>query len=261
MQKKTSVPYYRIVLLGSGNVALQLGQALRQNGLHIAQVYSRNKDHAAALAAPLKATPVSSISKIEKNADLYILAVKDDAIAVLAKKLHLKDKLVVHTSGSVGMEVLKPASSSTGVLYPLQTLSKSRKVNWRKIPLCIESNSKSGKVLLKKIASRVSDETLWITSEERKLLHLSAVFANNFTNHLYVIAETLLKKKKFPFRLLHPLILETALKATELGPVAAQTGPAIRHDEKTIKKHLKMLASEKEYRPLYLSLSKSIRKK
>jgi predicted short-subunit dehydrogenase-like oxidoreductase (DUF2520 family) len=261
MLKRSSVAYFRIVILGSGNVATQLGLALRQNGLHITQVYSRNRRHASALASLLKASPVTALGKIEKNADLYILAVKDDAIPVLAKKLKLKDRLLIHTSGSVGMEVLKPASTTTGVIYPLQTLSKDRKINWRKVPLCLESNTKSGKTLLEKIAGRVSEDIVWLNTEERRLVHLSAVFACNFTNHMYVIAENLLKKKKFPFRLLHPLVLETALKATEIGPLPAQTGPAARSDDKTMKKHLKMLTTDKNYRAIYSNLSKSIKRK
>jgi predicted short-subunit dehydrogenase-like oxidoreductase (DUF2520 family) len=261
MEKKSSVPYYRIILLGSGNVATQIGHALRQNGLHIAQVYSPNARRAKILAESLKTAPVSAISKIKKNADLYILAVKDDAIPLLAKKLKLKDQLVVHTSGSVAMNVLRPASDNIGVLYPLQTFSIGRPVNWRKVPLCLEVNSKPGKVLLEKIARRVSHELVWINTEERKSLHLAAVFAANFSNHMYVIAENLLRKKKIPFSLLHPLILETAHKATDLGPAQAQTGPASRKDTKTIKKHLKMLAGDKTYRELYLSISKSIGEK
>jgi len=261
MQKKGSVTYFRIILLGSGNVATQLGLALRQNGLHIAQVYSPHSKNAKALASQLKARPVSAINKIEKNADLYIIAVKDDAIAMLASRLKLKDRLVVHTSGSVGIDALKPASENIGVLWPLQTLSVKRPITWRKTPLCLEANTKAGKSLLEKIARKVSNEVSWINTEERRLLHLAAVFASNFSNQMYVIAEKLLKKKKIPFSLLHPLILETALKSLDIGPVAAQTGPASRKDTKTLKKHLKMLSADKNFRQLYLSISKSIREK
>ncbi len=261
MQNKSSVPYIRIVILGSGNVATQLAIVLRQNGFHISQVYSPNPRHAKALATVVKAKPVSAISKIEKNADAYIIAVKDDAIAPLAKKLKLKDKLVVHTSGTAAINILAPASSNTGVLYPLQTISKERPPHWKKIPICIESNTKQGKTFLDKIASRISDEVVTMGTEERRNFHLAAVFACNFANHMYTIAAKLLKKQELPFRLLVPLIQETAGKAAALGPEKAQTGPASRRDEKTIKKHLKMLSADKNYRQLYLYISKSIREK
>jgi predicted short-subunit dehydrogenase-like oxidoreductase (DUF2520 family) len=261
MRKKSSVPYIRIVMLGSGNVATQLAIALRQNGFHISQVYSPNAKHAQALAKTVKASPVSALGKIEKTADAYILAVKDDAIAPLAKKLKLKDKLVIHTSGTAALSILSPASSNTGVLYPLQTISKERILIWRKIPICVEASGKPAKALLDKIARRISDRVVSLGTEERRVLHLAAVFACNFSNHMYSIAARLLKKQDLSFSLLIPLIQETAEKAGALGPDLSQTGPAARRDEKTIKKHLKMLSSDKNYRQLYLSISKSIREK
>jgi predicted short-subunit dehydrogenase-like oxidoreductase (DUF2520 family) len=261
MLKRTPVPYIRIVLLGSGNLATQLGYALRQSGFHITQVYSPNLKHAKALARPLKAKAISSVTQLESTADVYILAVKDDVIDRLAKKLHLKDKLVIHTSGAVSMDVLQPASSSVGVFYPLQTLSIDRRTSWKQIPICIESNTKSGKALLNKIAGRLSEQVVPLNSQARKQLHLAAVFACNFSNHMYTIAEQLLKKEKLSYRLLAPLIRETAEKAMELGPKVAQTGPALRADQKTMKKHLKMLSGNKNYRDLYIAISRSIRKK
>jgi predicted short-subunit dehydrogenase-like oxidoreductase (DUF2520 family) len=261
MRKKTPVPYIRIVLLGSGNLATQLGNALRQTGFHITQVYSPNLKHAKTLATQLKAKAISSIGQIEGNADLYILAVKDDVIQGLAKRLHLGDKLVVHTSGSMPRDILDPASTSTGVFYPLQTLSRERKAMWQHIPICIEANTKSGKLLLEKIASRLSERVIPLNSQARRQLHLAAVFACNFSNHMYSIAELLLKKEKLSYRLLAPLIMETAQKAMEMGPRAAQTGPALRADQKTMKKHLKMLSGYKDYQKLYRTISLSIRKK
>ncbi|MFI5149600.1 MAG: Rossmann-like and DUF2520 domain-containing protein [Bacteroidia bacterium] len=261
MRKKSPVPYIRIVLLGSGNMATQLGIALRQCGFHITQIYSPNLKHAKVLARAVKAKPVSILSQLDETADMYILAVKDDIIEKLVKRLHLKDKLLVHTSGSVGQDVLRPASSSTGVLYPLQTLSIERKIVWQHIPICIEANTKSGKILLEKIAGRLSERVVPLNSQARKQLHLAAVFASNFSNHMYTIAEQLLKKNKLSYRLLAPLIMETAQKAMEMGPTAAQTGPALRADQKTMKKHLKMLSENKAYHDLYLAISRSIRKK
>ncbi len=255
--KKSKSPL-SIVLLGSGNVATQLGIELKQQGFHIAQVYSPSMRHARNLADTLNSSAVSSLTKVNKDSDLYIIAVKDDAIEVIAEKLRLGNKLVVHTSGSVGMDVLKSISVNRGVLYPLQTFSKQRRPDWEQIPLCLEANSPMGKEMLAGLAKKISHEIAFIGSSQRKRLHLAAVFAGNFSNHMYAIAENLLMKEKLPFRLLIPLILETASKAAEIGPAKAQTGPALRTDNKILKKHAQMLADEKEYQKLYASISKSI---
>jgi predicted short-subunit dehydrogenase-like oxidoreductase (DUF2520 family) len=255
-KSKTNLP--SVVLIGSGNVATQLGLELKEKGFAIAQVYSPKSSHASKLADILKTHAVSSLKKIDTSKDLYIIAVKDDSIVEIAKTLRLGSKLVVHTSGSVKMDILKSISENIGVFYPLQTFSKDRIPVWKQIPLCLESNSAEGKKLLAGVAMKISDEIAFIESDARKQLHLAAVFANNFSNHMYVLAEGLLKKQKLPFRLLIPLILETSRKAAEMGPQKAQTGPALRSDAKTLKAHLKMLEGNAELHELYALISKSI---
>jgi predicted short-subunit dehydrogenase-like oxidoreductase (DUF2520 family) len=258
MPSKNKLPI-RIVLLGSGNLATHLGQGLQKKGLKVVQVYSPQQKHARQLASLLGSAAVSSLKLLDQTADLYIIAVKDDAIASLAKKLKLTDKLVVHTSGSVSLDVLKPASISIGIFYPLQTFTKERAVEWSQIPICLESTNEQGKTLLKKVADLLSNLVVFIDSDQRKRVHLAAVFASNFSNHMYALAEEILSKEKLSFSLLKPLMLETARKASEMGPTKAQTGPAKRKDTKTIRKQTMMLSGQN--RQIYSLLSKSIRKK
>ncbi|HEV7232061.1 MAG TPA: DUF2520 domain-containing protein, partial [Bacteroidia bacterium] len=185
----------RIVLIGSGNLATHLGLGLAKNGLKIVQVYSPRKNHAKKLSSLLGSSAISSLTQLDKTADLYILAVKDDAIGPLAKKLNLGNKLVVHTSGSVALDVLKPASSSIGIFYPLQTFTRESSIDWSEIPICLESINTPGKTLLKKVAGILTSRVVFLDSNQRKLVHLAAVFASNFSNHMYSIAEDLLAKE------------------------------------------------------------------
>jgi predicted short-subunit dehydrogenase-like oxidoreductase (DUF2520 family) len=259
--KKTKAPSLTFVLIGSGNVATQMGLELIQHKQQVIQVYSRIPAHADKLASVLGSSHTSSIKEIRKDADVYIVAVKDDSISQLAKTLRLIDKPVFHTSGSVSMNALKPISSRYGVIYPLQSLSRNSKPNWNEIPVCIEANSKQGLVLLYQIGKSMGWQMTELNSKKRSQLHLAAVFASNFSNHMYVLAIDLLKKYKLPVDLLNALILETARKAVQSGPHKAQTGPAVRKDKKTLWKHIDLLSSDKKYLSLYKSISQSIQKK
>lgn len=193
-----------------------------------------------------------------KNADLYIISITDDAIQEFSQKLSLNGKLVVHTSGSIAMNVLN-SKFNKGVFYPLQTFSKGQKVNFKKIPICIETEIDNDLPKLEEIASSISKNVYILDSEQRKKLHLSAVFVNNFVNHLYHIADDLCKENKVPFEILYPLILETSKKIKKLNPKDAQTGPAKRKDIKTINHQLEQLSeSQKEiYRVLTDSILKT----
>lgn len=222
-----------IAIVGAGNVATHLGKKLNTR-------YSRN------------------INTIDKNADVIILAIKDDAIVQVAKKLKLNGKIIVHTSGSVGLDVLKRHAVNCGVLYPLQTFSKKRNIDLAQVPVCIEGSNKRTEKILFSLGSLLSKNVIPINSRQRKIIHLAAVFANNFSNHMYAIASTILKKEKLSFDLLKPLILETAGKVQEMEPRSAQTGPAKRNDKKIIREHLKMLSYKKKYRDLYKQVSNSI---
>lgn len=249
----------KIVLIGAGRVATQLGSAFKKAGVTILQVYSRTGPSARALAKKLSCKHTSQLKEISGEGDLYILAVNDDAIAELAKKLRLGSSTVVHTSGSVDMKILKNISSSYGVLYPLQTFSHPRATDISAVPFCIEASSAATEKKITLLVKKISQNIHRINSSERALLHLSAVFANNFSNYMYALSYAMLKKKNISFDLLHPLILETAAKAVSVDPLSAQTGPALRGDKKTIAKHLKMLRGNRNARRIYKLLSKSIR--
>ena len=247
-----------IVLLGSGNVATHLGRAFKLAGQTIVQVWSRNIHHAKELADSLASVAVSDIDDIDISADLYIMAVKDEAIQILAAEIKLGDKLIVHTSGSTGLEALKGVSTRIGVFYPLQTFSKSRAVDFRQIPIAIEANSAEDSAVIKSIADRLTEKVIVLTSVQRRTLHVAAVFACNFTNHLFAISQELLQKDNLDFDLLRPLIAETAGKIQLNDPVTVQTGPAFREDQEIINSHLEMLRENPGLMDIYEKLSQSI---
>lgn len=255
MKSETSIS-----IIGAGNVATQLGLTLYGEGYLINQVYSRNKKNAALLSKKLKAEAITDLKKLSKDSSIYIIAVKDDAIESIAKQLKLKDQIVVHTSGSVSMDVLKKSSKNYGVFYPLQTFSKEKKANFKVIPVCIEANNRSTSTTLEYFAKSISSNVQRVNSEQRKKIHLAAVFACNFSNHMYAIAEQLLSKDKLSLNLLKPLIEETANKIKENKPSKVQTGPASRNDKKTMAAHLKLLSKEKDLQNIYKLISISIAK-
>ena len=220
-------------------------------------MYSRRKAAATTLAAKVKAAAITDLQKLDPQASIYIIAVKDDAIATVAKQLKLGSAIVVHTSGSVPMAVLKGVSKNYGVLYPLQTFSKGKAVDLRTTPVCIEASNRQTAQQLSYFARSISGNVQKVSSEQRKVLHLAAVFACNFSNHLYAVAEGILKKNKLSLHLLQPLIEETALKIRHASPVKMQTGPAVRGDKKTMDAHLQLIR-DADTRKLYTLLSKGI---
>lgn len=248
----------RIALIGSGNVATQLGRALKAAGEEIIQVWSRSMEHASALATELEVPAVSSYSAITPKADLYIISVNDDAISSVASQLPVRDKILVHTSGSTGMEILKGCSPQIGVLYPLQTFTKTKTVDFTRVPLAIEGNDPAVLEVLGTLGSKISQNVIPMDSAQRRALHVAAVFACNFTNHLYALASGLMQKNGLDFGLLRPLIRETADKVQTFLPLEVQTGPAVRGDQQTINKHLALLQDSPELQELYRRLSQSI---
>ena len=242
---KRSVQDTPIVFIGAGNLATNLAKALYKNGFRIVQVYSRTKEAACALAQAVEAGYTTELSEVSKDARLYIVSLKDDAFVTLLPEIVAgkEDTLLVHTAGSIPMNVWEGKTSRYGVFYPMQTFSKQREVDFRVVPFFIESNSSEDTELLKAIASVLSEKVYEATSEQRRSLHLAAVFTCNFTNHMYAML---------------PLIDETARKVHELEPKQAQTGPAVRYDENVINKHLEMLAGEPEMQELYRLVSESI---
>ncbi|OFX62348.1 MAG: hypothetical protein A2066_14255 [Bacteroidetes bacterium GWB2_41_8] len=248
-----------VVLIGAGNLATQLAQALNEKGIRVKQVYSRKIESAKQLADKVNAPFTNNLSQLIADADIYIIAVKDSAIQEILENINLnEDQLIVHTAGSVPMSILDGFTNCYGVFYPLQTFSKSRKVDFSNIPICIEANHPSTTMKLEKLGERLSSSVNQINSEERKSLHLAAVFVNNFVNHFYSIGAEILHDKKLDFGLLKPLIRETAEKINTLHPLEAQTGPAKRNDQSIINAQLKMLHDQPEYQKIYSFVTESI---
>ncbi|WP_394758148.1 Rossmann-like and DUF2520 domain-containing protein [Flavobacterium sp.] len=244
----------RVVLIGSGNVAQHLVSAFaKSDTVTIIQIFSRNKRSASHLLDSSKIT--DSLNNLSE-ADLYIISVTDNAIEEVSKQLSFKNKLVVHTSGSASIDILSNENRK-GVFYPLQTFSKNKKVNFKEIPICLEAQNESDYQLLETVSRAISNKTYRINSNQRKALHVSAVFVNNFVNHLYTIGNDICVQNNIPFEILHPLILETADKITLLSPNEAQTGPAKRNDTQTINTHLNFLSDENQ-KEIYKILTKSI---
>ena len=248
----------RIVMIGAGNVAGHLSVALQNSGNQIIQVYNRTKSAAENLAKELNSFPTDRISEITDQADLYILAVSDSALPLLVKQLRFDTRLVVHTSGSMDIKVFESAATNYGVIYPLQTFSKERMVDFNEVPIIVEGNNEDSEKILINLCQQISEKVIKLDSTDRLFLHLAAVFACNFTNHLYSLASEILDSRRLSFELLTPLINETAQKVQTIHPAEAQTGPAIRNDEIVIKKHLDLLSFSPGTRELYEKLSQSI---
>jgi len=248
----------KAVFIGSGSVATHLSLALKEKGITISQVYSRTRTNAEILGQKLNAPFTSTIYEIDTKADIYFYALKDSAFREFIRSFDMPDAIHVHTAGSISINEFDGFASKYGVFYPLQTFSINKAVDFSEIPICIEACNSDIQVKLLKIAKLLSNKTYIITSEQRKKLHLAAVFACNFTNYMYDVASQLMEGSGLMFDIIKPLILETADKVQSITPYAAQTGPAVRYDERTIKKHLSMLSRNSEYRKIYKLLSKSI---
>ena len=239
-------------------MASGLGFALARQGINIMQVYNRTREKGRKLAASLGAAYIEDIHAIDPNADLYILAIPDSAIENVSTGLHLKYQLVVHTSGSMDMKILSKASGNTGVLYPLQTFSQRRRVNFRHIPLCLEANSESGEKKLGELAARLSGIVHYVNSDNRKILHLAAVFSSNFTNFMVTIAEELLLTHDMPFDLIKPIIRQTIRNIEHVPIFRNQTGPAVRGDEKVLDTHRELLKEDPDYLEIYNVITNNI---
>lgn len=248
----------RITLIGSGNVATHLAAALKNAGHKIVQVYSPNMHNAALLAYHVGAAAVDSLADITPETDIFIVAVKDDAIAEIIPQLSTHQQLIAHTSGAVSLQVLLNTTPNAGVFYPLQTFSKTKELDFWQVPVCIEGADEQITKHLEELGRTISNNVYRVSSAQRKVLHLSAVFACNFTNHLYAIAQELLQENDLRFDMLRPLIAETADKIKAHSPADVQTGPAIRNDEKTMQTHLQMLEGKAGLQEIYQLLSQDI---
>lgn len=244
-----------IVILGAGNVATHLAINLSRQA-HISQIYNHNIKGAQELATQVGAEAIDNLRALDPHAGLYIISVKDDAIATIAEYMKGFGGLWAHTSGSVPMSALSPISDTYGVFYPMQTFSKYVGVDMAKVPIFIEGSSENVTEHLKEYASLISSKVYEADSERRARLHIAAVFACNFTNRLWDISANLLKKIGLEFDTMQPLVEAMLTKACAVTPHEGQTGPARRKDMKIIKKHLEML--EGEDKELYSILSDSI---
>ena len=247
-----------IVILGAGNVATHLSLALKKADFNIKCVYSKTIQSAKELALKVDAHYTNEINHIPVEADLYIIAVKDDVIKSVVGQLDMEYGIVVHTAGSIPINIFENKFSNYGVFYPLQTFSKARNMDFSGIPLCIEANTKPLEDILIRLAQQLTTVVELVDSQQREVLHLAAVFACNFSNHMYAAAFDILKKSGITFDLLKPLIAETVQKAMDSNPVKAQTGPAVRNDQKVISKHLEMLKDKPELEKIYRFVSESI---
>lgn len=249
----------KIVIIGSGNLATRMSLSLfGLQDIHIVQVYSHTKEHAIALASRLACDATDNPKEVIDDADLYLFSLKDTALESVISSIRPNKGLWVHTAGSMPMNVFAGYTSRYGVLYPLQTFSKNREISFDDIPFFWESFHETDGIILKNLACRLSKRVRQLSSEKRKFLHLAAVFACNFTNHMYVLSAEILRKAELPEDDLLPLINETAAKVNDMPALDAQTGPALRYDENVIGKHLALLADTPELQNIYESLSKSI---
>lgn len=254
-----------ITIIGAGNVATQLGTHLFEKGVRLKQIFVRNatEEHKQ-LAKKLHTQLCFDYKDLNANTDLIIIAVNDAAIGKVANSLacheHLKHILVVHTSGATPMSVLEYSCQRFGIFYPLQSFSKASIVNMNTVPICVDAAIEEDKKLLLDLANILSNNVAIISDEQRAYLHVAAVLVNNFTNHLYALAEDFTAKHHTPFSMLKPLILETVHKLENMSPREAQTGPAKRKDSNTIQRHLDLIGEDKELADLYKMLSESISK-
>lgn len=253
--------FFKVAIIGSGNVAWHLARALENSGHFITDIYSRKLANARSLAQKLYDTnATNSLDLEESEAEIFIIAVSDNALEEVASLLKSPPyALIAHTSGTKSLKALSNYHENAGIFYPLQTFSKGVSIDFREVPMCIEAKHSSTEKILHRLGETISSEVYTIDSEDRKILHISAVFACNFSNHMLTIAQDILEEHEIDFNLLHPLIVETVNKALSVGPIDAQTGPAMRGDDQVIREHLKFLKFDTSYKKVYRILSEHLK--
>lgn len=236
----------RIVIVGAGNLATNLGEALRREGRGVEQVFSRTRESAAALAERLGCAYTTSLEDIISDADLYIVSVKDEVVGEVARKVAERagDGIVVHTAGSIPMSVFGETHARHGVLYPMQTFSKQKIVDFRELSIFVEASDEDTLAALEHFARMLTDNVYRLDSEQRRYLHLAAVFACNFANHCFTLADDVLASQGLPFNVMMPLIRETVGKLAVMAPRDAQTGPAARGDLNVIEAQRQLISNE-----------------
>lgn len=242
------------VIIGSGNVAYHLAKAFIQNGISIDQIFGRNEKELQKISSELN---ISYSTENLQNADLYIICVSDNSVEDVSKIIAKKDCLVAHTSGSLPKEILIGEYRKSS-FYPLQTFSKTKNLDYKKIPFFIETENEEDQRILTDLASKISDNVMESTHEKRKYIHLTAVFACNFVNHLFARAKEISDAQEIPFDYFLPLINETVQKISEIEPKSAQTGPAVRNDKRILELHEQLLKDESL--EIYKTMNHSIKK-
>lgn len=249
----------RVTIIGAGNVGHNFGIAFRQAGYIIHEIYSRTQSSAMLLSQTLNCNFTTKLSQLSNQTDLMIIAVNDDALPEVIDQIEIKDKPIVHTSGSTPIEVFEGGGfEKYGIFYPVQSFSKHETESLTPIPICVEANNSKYEDLFLSLARSLSTKVYSLDSEKRKALHVAAIFANNFSNHMFHIANDILTQNKISFEVIRPLIEKTALKIRNETPLNAQTGPAIRNDRRVIDDHLSYLKSTPEYQRLYELITSNI---
>jgi len=249
----------KVVIIGTGNVAYALAEKISHAAEHkLLQIAGRNAMQAERIASHVNVPFTGTLDHLNRKADLYVVAVTDESLENIGEWLELDKKLIVHTAGSVGIDVLQKVSTNYGVLYPLQSLKRGIKVP-DEIPLLVDGNSPDDLALIKDFALSISSKVEVADDLTRKKIHLAAVFVNNFSNHLYALAERYCEQEQLSFDLLKPLIVETAARLHSQSAERSQTGPALRNDQSTISKHETLLKNYPELRKIYEMMNKSIR--
>ena len=250
----------KVTLIGAGNLATQLGKSLKKAGVIISQVYSRTEDSARTLGELLEAEWLTDIKALRDEADIYIFSVKDSVLCELISEVCKSrgDKLFLHTAGSMPMSCFEGKALRYGVFYPMQTFSKTKNVDFERIPVFIESNSIETEDVIRSLANKLTQRVIRLSSADRKYLHLAAVWACNFTNYCYTVASDILGEHGIPFDVMLPLINETTEKIQKISPKEAQTGPAVRGDRNVMSKQLELMNGKEDLQELYKMLSKGI---
>lgn len=249
----------KAVMIGAGNVATNLVRALNATGIEVVQVYSHTLAHARELADTVNAGATDDLSALEMGADIYIISVKDDAIVNVVSSIPDNGALWVHTSGSIPMTVFEGRRQRYGVFYPMQSFSKQIATDFTEVPFFIEAVNDGVALEIEALAQRLSQRVFHATSEQRRRLHIAAVFACNFANHLWTLADDVLRDAELPFDVMLPLISTTVDKLKRLSPAESQTGPAMRRDHRVMQSHMAMLDKDKAL--IYKTLSDNIMKR
>ena len=251
---------YNIAIIGSGNLAWHLAPELENAGHRVVEIFSRTQRNTKSIQNRLYHAEINpSLDFSDSEAEIFIICISDDAIKGIAQEIALPENaIIIHTSGSQSINKLAyTTTENIGVFYPLQTFTKSKRISFEDIPILIEAENTHTAKALKKLGKSISKKVIQISSKDRMVIHVAAVFACNFTNHLFGTAENILKRQGFEFELLRPLIAETINKILDIGPETAQTGPAARGDLQILDKHMAFL-DKSEYKELYQLITEKI---